>query len=444
MRRLVFIWLLTLAFGFLYGQPALELSLLEAKQMALKNNHLHKNELLEQQKTAFEIKQMNATRLPQISTSAGLIRNLIRPVTVLPGELDNRPGESIPVQFGTGWENTLSVDFYVSLFNPLTKQDLKLLALKGEKSLIQKQLLEEELQLQVTRSYYNILINKARLDQQQKGILRLQKSLSDTRAMVEAGLLHALEVERFQNAIHNTETMIHQLEQTVSLSSQTLNYYLGLPLEQEVILTEAILSEVTLRKMIPSATTPDVSQLTAYKLQHLVVEQAALNLIRQKKTVIPTFVFQGRLGTQALGNKLKYFDKEQRIPWYFSSYVGVGINWQFNSMWNNHHAIPIAQLELEQAKNLQEVEKQSLLMVHTQAKNEMENAVEFLDIAKSNLDFAKRELQYVQTRFEGELATGKELIEVENAVQSAQDEYWVATYQLIESKAALDKTVGKK
>ncbi|HEY0895460.1 MAG TPA: TolC family protein, partial [Sphingobacteriaceae bacterium] len=101
--------LLMLPLGFAAGDlsaqtapsPAVELTLKDALNYALKNNQNVRKAQLDIQGGRYKTDEVRAGALPQVNGSASLTDQMIKPQFVLPGDALGRPGELVTLESGT-------------------------------------------------------------------------------------------------------------------------------------------------------------------------------------------------------------------------------------------------------------------------------------------------------------------------------------------------------
>ena len=105
----IFIILLLCVWGLQTQAQNNALSLEAALQKAFQQRSTVSNANLEGAISQETARATKGQYLPQVTANAEMRLNAIRQTNIIPGEVSGRPGTTIPVQFGTVWQNTAGV-----------------------------------------------------------------------------------------------------------------------------------------------------------------------------------------------------------------------------------------------------------------------------------------------------------------------------------------------
>ena len=117
MRRLFSILAMTGILASASAQETKELSLKEALEHALQNKAAAKKARLDEQNSTYQIDEVKARALPNISGSGSLTYNPLLQLSALPGEVLGRPGETVLVAFGQKWNSGAAVTLTQNIFD---------------------------------------------------------------------------------------------------------------------------------------------------------------------------------------------------------------------------------------------------------------------------------------------------------------------------------------
>ena len=98
-------------------QVRLKLSLKEAQEYAIQNNKMVISARMEVEASRMAVWETISNALPQVIASGSFTDNLKLMTTLLPGDFFGKPGEKVPVTFGSQFNSGASVQASLLLFN---------------------------------------------------------------------------------------------------------------------------------------------------------------------------------------------------------------------------------------------------------------------------------------------------------------------------------------
>lgn len=422
-------------------EDTLYLSLEEANELVVEEGNTYRMALFDEEIAGQELKEAYLSYLPKIEASLNGRYYLQRQATLVPADLfmaadsgnnsgGNGQGQSdlVPVRFGTDYEVLTSLNVNQPLIDLTLNNRVEIAQLQYELRQLSTQDTRGEARIAAVQSYYQVLINRERVQQQAYTIGRYSKNLAYTLDQVRLGLTNSIEAKRLEVSLLNAQTEKQKLLEAYELSKKQLKYRLGLPLDQPLFLTDSLpAAEAWEPEMPDTLYQEDVSSLVAYQRQQTQVQLQQARLEQERQRVWPTASLVGFLGYDAFGNTFAPFN-EQKMPWFYSSFVGVQINWSLNRLYENTTITPRFALEVEQAReDLRDLEN-SLLYDLQNVQTNLRKARYELIQAKRNLSLAKEELAFYNARYLSELATAKELVDAEEAFARSQVDYLITIY----------------
>ena len=85
---------------------------------------------------------------------------------------------------------------------------------------------------QVSKAYYNVIINKERIKLLEANILRLKKIFDDTKAFNQQGFAELIDVERLEVQLNNLLTEKDKIVKLIGLSETMLKFQMGYKLDE--------------------------------------------------------------------------------------------------------------------------------------------------------------------------------------------------------------------
>ena len=443
MYRLKFL-VLNFSLLLLLSSPTLaqtkhQFSLQQAVDYASKNNVQVKNALLNVQMQEQNNKIITAAAFPTIDANVGTTYFIDIPVSLIPGEVFGQPqGTYIPVQFGTKYNTTASVQLKQLLFDGQVFVGLQArdASMQFQKKAVE--VTEQNIKANVQKIYYQLVVAKKQVELLDANITRLKKLQHDVNEIYKNGFAEKLDVDKLVVSLNNLQTEKQKVINNISIGYVGLKTLIGMPIADELILTDEI-SETEIKKDI-LLDSVQYSDRKEYQYLQIAKDLNNYNIKRYQLSYLPTISFNANYSKQALRNKYTFFE---RGDWFTSSFVGLNINMPIFSGFSKDSKLRLARLDLQQTTNNIENLKITINAEAEQAKLKLISAIETIDIQKRNMLLAEK--VYDQTKKKYEVGTGSntEITTAETELKAAQTNYIAALYDAIITKVDYLKAVGK-
>jgi len=184
---------------------------------------------------------------------------------------------------------------------------------------------EEQIRAQVTKAYMNILIAEENKNTLSNNLDNISKSLRETRAYYNEGLVEQLDVSRIELSYENVKTEFEKLDQFIEQSYNLLKFQMSYPLNKEITLTENL--EVLVNRMkiddIETESRVDYSNRASYAQIESNPALNKMNVERLKNGYLPSL--KAMANYNQLMQRADLFDSNELgfIP---QSSVSLGIN----------------------------------------------------------------------------------------------------------------------
>jgi len=165
-----------------------------------------------------------------------------------------------------------------------------------------------------------------------------------------------------------------------------------------------------------------------------------LDVQRNKLQYIPTVSAYWNFNKNAQRQEFNFFNNGD---WFTTNLVGLNIN---VPIWNGGQRlakIKQAQLNLSKTDNTINQVKQAIDLQQQVSKITLVNALSSLDIQDRNVALAERVYQLTKKKYEQGLGSSFELLQVEQSLQDAQNNYFQSLYDAVIAKVGLLKSIGK-
>ena len=464
---------LLLTFGTARSQSPTSMSLSDAISYALENHPNLKIARLQVTDAEWRIKENKATGLPQLSASvsySGFLQRGGLPSSALSfgpsGPIDlsaqlpsfnteqqNDLGELFGTLFASDPDSKIFFSPVHSVagnvqFNQLIFNNSYLLALKAAR--FYRQYVGEQLAVstqnvrnQVVDAYLPALLITESMATLDKNIGNLEKLFSDTKAINQAGFAEQLDVDRIDLSLSTLRSERSNLERQREIVVNALKLTMGLPVTQELILTDDV------QKLMTEYATADVTAQLNFmnRPEYLELlrgrELSALQVDLYRKPWMPSVSaflqyqpgYQGGFGAKG---------SEGFKNWYFipSAVAGLSVNIPIydggGSKAKRERAI-IAMQTIDVQKQLLE---NALTLELENARRSYLNATERVDIQQKNLTLAQRIYDNTQTKYKAGVGSSFEVTQAEQQLYTAQQSLMQVQFDLLTAKTAVQKALG--
>jgi outer membrane protein len=443
MKKIGFLKVMILLFfsgGTLLAQEnsgELTLSLKDAQDYAIKNNRMVISSRMEVQASKVAVWETISNALPQVNASASFNDNLKLMTTLLPGDFFGRPGEKVPVTFGSQFNSGASVQASLLLFNAPLYIGIESSKLASKMSLDNLSKSELDTKEQVSQAYYLILVSERSMEILDANISNLRETLKSTKAMFSAGMAESTDVDQMISNVTMVENTKSTMLRTIELNYNLLRFQLGVPPETKINLTETLTtltSAINVEALI--AQEFDQKQNINFKLVEGQEQMSALMLKTQKASVLPTLAGFYNYGTNGMG------DKVSELRWFPNSVAGLSISVPIFASGQRYAQIRKAQINLDKAKNSKDLVAESLRLQEKQLRYNLVNANLQYQTQKDNIEVSKRVYASTENKFSQGMASSLELTQSNSLYLQAENNYISSLMNLLQTKLALDKLLN--
>jgi len=383
--------------------------------------------------------------LPQLDVSAGFNKNFIIRRTFVPANIfdPSAPeGEVIELQFGTPYDGVIGLNLSQMIFDGSYFVGLK--AARTLTDLSRKELVREKIDVieEVIKAYYTVLVNKVAEELVIDNYNRLDTLLRETQIMYDNGFAEKIDLNRTQVEFNNVSTQLTNMERLIEVSIDLLKFQTGLPMDQEVKVTER-LSDLNLSTEEILALETSYNRRIEYSLLQTNLELQHLDMKNNKVQYLPQIDLIAGWGMNA-----GVLDAGQLIEWgnrrVWPDYQVTGLSLYipiFDGLQKSkriqQNKLKIKQLNLQRLM----LEKNITLEV-TEKKNNLKSGLEQLESQKENMNLAKEVYDHTKIKYQEGIGSNLEVIEADNAFKSAQTNYFNALYDALIAKIELEKALG--
>lgn len=446
MKKTILITLLTFTL-FVSAQEVAPLTLKDAINFALENKSDAKKAKLEVENSEFKIQEVRSRALPQISANGSLNYNPILQTTVIDGDNFGAPGTIIQAAFGQKWNSVAGVSFSQAIFDQSVFTGLRAAKTTREFYQINAELTDEQVIERVANAYYQVYVQQQQLLLVENNLKNASKVKNIIKGQFENGLAKKIDLDRISVRVNNINALKQQINNAITLQENALKFYMGMSVENKIIIPKTAF-EVTPQDL---STTVDVTGRTEY----LLLKKQEQLLTYQKKAYLanyyPTLSLSGSYNYIGQGPEMPLFAKPiDGVFWSDFATIGLNLRVPIFAGFGTRAKVRQADNALKSVKVDLDETKLALDLALDNAKKQIENSLITIKNQKENAQLAEEVFNNTNNNYTQGLASLTDLLDAENAMVEAQNnytnailEYKLAEIQLIKSKGEL-KTLTNK
>lgn len=462
--------LLVVFFGLSYGVAGAQtdsvparhaFTLKQAIDYAKKNNVQVKNALLDIQRQEQVNREVTALAYPRLNANINTVFNPGIVTTVLPNFISPatyqvlidkgvRDGSGNPIQmpadfgfieaqFGTRYSANAGLNLSQILFDG--QVFVGLLARKATIEFASKNadITEEMIVANVAKIYYQLVVSRTQVELLDSNIVLLEKNLRDTRILYENGFREKLDIDKSDVQLSNLRTERIKVMSQVSNGYYGLKLLMGMPVRDELILTDPLTESFVLDGVVEGAAY-NYEDRTDFQYAQVGLKLSQYNIRRYKLSQIPTLSLSAVYAKNAQRSTWNFLG---RGDWFTISNINLNLGIPIFNGFATKSKIQQTRIDLRKTENQISALKNSIDREVATARNNFTSALERLQAQRKNQSLAEQ--VYRQTKKKYEIGTGSQ-IEINVAqtdLKAAQTNYLTALYDAILSKIDFLQATGK-
>ena len=427
--------------NILFGQDT-SLSLDECLQMALSNNENLKNSILEENVSKMTSREYLSVGFPQIQFETGLKYNfeiqksLIDISKFMPGVPEGTEQE---VSFGQKYDGIMDLGINQMIFNG--SYFVGLAASKALIELSEKQTVRTKVDIieSVNKAYYVVLNTKERLSLVNSNLDRIESLLNDTEILYENGFVEKLDVDRIKVSYNNLNAEKIKAERLYDLSLSVLKFQIGFPVNDKLSVKGSI-EDVILSVNEYDIQSFDYSDRIEHSILNTNKRLKSYDLKNNRSQFLPQIYANLSYGYNTSSSEYDLFFNSNR--WKNYGTVGLQVIVPIFDGFNKRSKINRSKIVVQQVENQIKFLERSIDLQINQNYIELKNAIESLNVSKDNLVLANEVYNVSEKKYKEGIGSNLEVLDSNNALKTAQTNYYNAYYQAIISKINLEKTLG--
>ena len=430
------------AFSITELQAQETVTLKQAIEYALQNKAEALNAKLDVRNADYQIMEAKAGALPKINGVANLTYNPILQTTALDaGAFSGGPSNIQLITLGQKWNAGAGVQLSQALFNQQVFIGLK--AAKSTKEFYQlnAQLTEEQIIERVSNAYFQVFTIQQKKETLESSYSSTEKARNIIKSLYDNGLAKKVDLDRTNVNLTNINTVLKQQQNAINQAENALKFYMGMPIENKIELVKADM-EITPHLLDETVGTDSRSEIKILNKQR---ELLQYNKKAVEAAYYPTVNLNANYSWQGLGDKFPLTNgKKNGVYWADYSAITLGVNIPIFNGFATKARVEMAQIELDKLDVSIKDTKLGLDLSYQNAKSQIENSLLALENQKANVSLAETVTSNTKHNYQYGLANLTELLEAENALVEAKNnysnailEYKIAEIQYYKAKGEL-------
>ena len=440
MKRILLILLILTSFNL--KSQSQKLSLSECIDLAIENNENLKNSILEEKISKALSNEYLSIGFPQINFDGGIKYNHEVPKSLLdisrfmPGVPEGTEQE---VQFGQAYDGRVDLFVNQMIFNgsyfvglSAAKELVKLSEKMTERNVI-------DIHESVSKAYYTTLNTKSRVDLVNSNIDRLEALLKQTKSLYENGFVEKLDLDRIQVSFNNLKSEKIKADRLYDLSLAVLKFQIGISVDKKIELIEEFNEELV------TAFTFDLNEFDYSKRIEYSILQTDKNLKfyelkNNRSQYLPQVYANYNYGYNTSASQSNIFFESDR--WKKFGTFGLQVIVPIFDGFLKRSRINQSKFKIEQVENQMLFLERSINLQINQSLAAYQNSKESLKIASENLVLAQDVYFASEKKYAQGVGSNLELIDSNNSLKIAQNQYYNSLYESIISIIDIKKTLG--
>lgn len=379
-----------------------------------------------------KILEAKAGTLPKVTGSTNITYNPIIQEIALGGQT---------FKMGQPWVAVAGVQLQQALFNQQVFIGLK--AAKSTKEFYQlnANLTEEQIIERVSNAYFQVFTAQEQKNTLESSYSSTEKVRNVIKSLYDNGLSKKIDLDRINVNLTNIETNIKQSNNGITQAENALKFYMGMPIETKIQLVQEDMA-VTPHLLDETVNTDERTEVKVLLKNKELLEY-------QKKATIanyyPTVNLTANYNWQGLGEKFPLTNGSSKgVMWSDYSAIGLGINIPIFNGFATKAKVQQNQIDIDKLEIDIKDTKLGLDQAYQNAKAQIENSLATLESQKANVKLAEDVLADTKSNYQYGLATLTDLLEAENSLVQAKNnytrailDYKIAEVQYYKSKGEL-------
>lgn len=444
MRRLLITLLSIGIYGTAAAQEPTPLSLQQAIDYALQNNNNMKNARIDVLIQEAQVKQTTAAALPKLNGKAEFTQNIVPMYTFFPAGLFPMPGLPttgfIGVPISPNYTTNASISGSQILFDGSV-----MVALQARKAVMEfanrrADMTEQDVRYNVYKAYYSLVVAYRQFEITKNSLQYARIIEQDIITTQKSGFAEKIDVDRTSVQVNNLVTDSLRTANILAVSEQMLKYQMGMDINTPIVLTDNNIETYKDESLMLLESAKEYERVPSFNLAKSQLTLNEYDLKRYKLAALPTLNLISSGGYNYADNELREMFKTDKYKpsLFYMLQLNVPI---FNGFMRTNQ-VREAKLKIEKAKNDIEYTKLSIDFQSAQSRSTLRNSLLQAESQKRNLELSNSVLDLAQRKYKAGVGSNLEVTQAQTDQLKAQNNYFMALLEVINSQADLKKALG--
>jgi len=271
---------------------------------------------------------------------------------------------------------------------------------------------------------------------------RLDTLLKETKIMYDNGFAEKIDLNRTQVEFNNISTQLSNTDRVIEISEDLLKFQIGLPIEQEIEITER-LSDLNLSTDDILELETSFSRRIEYSVLQTNMELQQLDMKNNKVQYLPQIDLVASWGMNAgVLEASKLVQWGDRMVWPDYQLAGLSIYIPIFDGLMKSKKIQQNKLKIKQLNLQRLMLEKNITREVSEKRNNLISGLEELDSQKTNTNLAREVYDHTKIKYQEGVGSNLEVIEADNAFKMSQTNYYNALYDALIAKVELEKALG--
>jgi outer membrane protein TolC len=414
---------------------AQEYDLNQLLDLAMKNDFSVQAARLDEAKTNAKIDEVRSGLLPSLNVSGDYKRYFKIPGQVVPASVFGGPeGEFSTLAFGLPYNLSTTAQVTQALYNPSIKYALKAANLNRELTSLSTIRTKEDVAYNVTDAYYSLVTVTQQMAFLDSNLISLDRLYKVSDLLYQNKLGQRVDVDRILINKTTTETQQATLKDNYNQLVNLLKYYTGIPQNDSIRITISVRGVA-----LPAYAEWDKARRTDVALLQ---KQKDLNELQDRNIrsgLIPTVNAYGvaNMAFYAQGGENSTF---QDVPGYWA---GLQLNWNVFDGMARKAKRSQNQIDREKLDVQLRQTREMIQMEESNARNKFGVEQKNINAKKDQVALAEKVYKQIQLQFKEGTVSLTDVIQAENSLLDAQNNYLTSLVQLLKAELEWKKATGQ-
>jgi outer membrane protein TolC len=415
---------------------------------AAMNNPEIKSASIQEKISVKKIDEAMGSGLPQINLSGSLVNNLELPVQVFPAEyFGGQPGTYLSAKFGTKYNFTFTGQVTQKLLDASFWLGLDAANYSNQYYKQNSDNITEGIYYNVATAYYQTLVVQKQIQLLEQNIKLVEKSLADTRLLLENGKAKEVDVDRLSVSYNIIQYQLKNAKENLKQSYNNLKYQIGMPIQSSLTLSDSVNfnDDSSLEQKINSLEyvkeqSINYESRTDYRMLQTSFELQELDKKNQIAQYFPTISAYGSYNFQGQRENFDLFDGGK--DWY--KFYSVGLQFNLPIFTGGQTLARVEQSSLNMDKLTEQIRqaKEGINLQISNAITKYNSTYDNIKTDKLNIDLAQKVYDLTTIEYNEGEATTMDLTESETRLREAKTNYINSLLELNIAKLDLEKADG--